>query len=967
MQTFRRLTSLLLTLLAFTTQAQVVTTQPSPFLETDAVTIIFDATKGDAGLKDFTGDVFIYTGVVTASPTSGTWNHVKSPSFSTGDPASKMTRSSTNANLYSITITPRTFYPGVLTTEKIYRLAMLFKNADGTKSGRGTSGSDIYIEVAQDAFDLRFTNPTGTPPFFFAQNTATNVTVTTSIPATITLFLNGNQIAQQTNTTSLTAPVTLTQTGANTLRATAANGTTTAETSTMLQSRPAVTTAALPAGAKADGVTYLNGGTSVILSLTAPNKQFVYVLGDFNNWQPAAASFMKRVVDNNTASVTDAATGRWWVQIDGLTPGQEYGYQFLVDGSIRVADAYAEKILDPNNDQYIPEVTYPSAQRQYPTGKTTGIVSVLQTNQTPYVWQATRFQRPARTNMVVYELLVRDFVARHDYATLRDTLNYIQRLGINTIELMPINEFDGNETWGYNPDFYFTPDKYYGTRLAFKQFIDECHRRGIAVVLDMVLNQSTGQSPMVGLYADASGYAPRSDNPWFNVSAPHPYNVFNDLNHESPYTRYFTKRVIEYWLKEYHVDGYRFDLAAGFSQVPKTGDTYENYDQSRVNIWKDYYDHQMSVDNTSYPILEFFPHPVSATNPTDEGIVLSNYGLMLWGNMTYNYNEATMGYVNNSDLSRAYYKTRGLTQPNLITYMESHDEERLMFKNLTYGNSSGTYSIKNLPTALARQELAAAFFFTVPGPKMIWQFGEVGYDKSIFQCPDGTFPQPPRNADDCKLSNKPILWNYYQDANRRKLYNVYRNLIALKKSESVFENPTTYTQQLAGATKSIHLADANTSVTVIGNFDVTATTIDPAFQTTGKWYNYLSGDSITVTNVNAQISLQPGQYAVYTNRRIRSTVLATRGGQAQANVFNLTVAPNPARGTTTVNYELPIGGPVQLTVRNVLGQNVLSLPAARETAGSHTRELPLGQLAPGVYIVLLQAESRQQILRLVVE
>ena len=284
MQTFRRLTSLLLTLLAFTTQAQVVTTQPSPFLETDAVTIIFDATKGDAGLKDFTGDVFIYTGVVTSSPTGSTWNHVKNPSFSTGDPASKMTRSGTNANLYSITITPRTFYPGVLTTEKIYQLAMLFKNADGTKSGRGTSGSDIYIDVAQDAFDLRFTNPTGTPPFFFAQNTATNVTVTTSIPATITLFLNGNQIAQQTNTTSLTAPVTLTQAGANTLRATAANGTTTAETSTTLQSRPAVTTAALPAGAKADGVTYLNGGTSVIISLTAPNKQFVYVLGDFNNW-----------------------------------------------------------------------------------------------------------------------------------------------------------------------------------------------------------------------------------------------------------------------------------------------------------------------------------------------------------------------------------------------------------------------------------------------------------------------------------------------------------------------------------------------------------------------------------------------------------------------------------------------------------------------------------------------------------
>jgi hypothetical protein len=57
--------------------------------------------------------------------------------------------------------------------------------------------------------------------------------------------------------------------------------------------------------------------------------------------------------------------------------------------------------------------------------------------------------------------------------------------------------------------------------------------------------------------------------------------------------------------------------------------------------------------------------------------------------------------------------------------MESHDEERLMFKNLTYGNSSGTYNIKDLQTALDRVKLAAAFFLTLPGPKMIWQFGEL--------------------------------------------------------------------------------------------------------------------------------------------------------------------------------------------------------------------------------------------------
>ena len=316
--------------------------------------------------------------------------------------------------------------------------------------------------------------------------------------------------------------------------------------------RPAVVTAALPAGAK-DGITYLNGGTSVILNLTAPNKQFVYAIGEFNNWQTPTSSYMNKTPDGN----------RWWVQINGLTPGREYAYQYLVDGTLRVADPYCEKILDPNDDRFIPAVTYPNL-KPYPTGQTTGIVSVLQTNQTPYVWTATSFQRPARTKMVAYELLLRDFIARHDYQTLRDTLNYLSRLGVNAISLMPINEFDGNDNWGYSPDFYFAPDKYYGTKLALKQFIDECHRRGIAVILDMVLNHSTGQSPMVQLYQDASGN-PAANNPWFNQTATHPYNVYNDLNHESTFTRYFSKQVMSFWLQEYHIDGYRFDLAGGFT------------------------------------------------------------------------------------------------------------------------------------------------------------------------------------------------------------------------------------------------------------------------------------------------------------------------------------------------------------------------------------------------------------------
>ncbi|WP_210519318.1 DUF4961 domain-containing protein [Hymenobacter terricola] len=953
MQTFRRLTVLLLTLVAWTAQAQVVTTQPVFFTDTTPVTITYDATQGNGALANFTGPVYIWTGTVTNLSTSTTnWRNVHSPSFGVADATALMTRDAANPNLYHITFTPRTYYP-IPAAETLLRLGMIFKNADGSIVGRATGGGDIFVDAAQAGLTARITSPapgTNGNPLFVSLNTQLTVTGTASASASLALSLNGTQVAQQASATTLTSAVTIAQAGRNVIRFTASSGTTQSVDSLVVVVAPAVVTAALPAGAK-DGITYLNGGTSVILNLTAPNKQFVYALGEFNNWQTANNAFMNKTPDGN----------RWWVQINGLTPGREYAYQYLVDGALRVADPYCEKILDPNDDQYIPAITYPGL-KAYPSGQTTGIVSVLQTNQTPYVWTTTNFQRPARTNLVVYELLMRDFVNRHDYQTLRDTLAYISRLGVNAIELMPINEFDGNDNWGYSPDFYFAPDKYYGTKLAFKQFIDEAHRRGIAVILDMVLNHSTGQSPMVQLYA--TNGAPAANNPWFNQTAPHPYSVYNDLNHESAFTKYFSKQVMSFWLQEYHIDGYRFDLAGGFTQNPSTTSTYGNYDQSRINIWMDYYQHLISVDPNLYPILEHFPD-------NSEGTVLANNGFMLWGNANYNYNEATMGYVSTSNFSYGYYGStaqggRGWNSPNLVTYMESHDEERLMYKNLTFGNSAGTYSTRDLNTALAREELAAAFFFTVPGPKMLWQFGELGYDKSIFICSNGTLPTPYGN-DQCKLSAKQPVWNYYQDPNRRHLYDVFRSLIALKKREPVFAAPTTYTQQLAGAAKTIHLTGPTLSVTVLGNFDVTATTVDPNFQRTGKWYNYLSGDSITVTNVNGLITLQPGAYAVYTSRRIvKATLLGTKARTTDA--LRLTAAPNPSSSTASILYELATPAAVTVTVLNVLGATVRTVSSsAVQAAGAHDVTLPVQDLADGIYLVRLSTGQLTQTTRLVVQ
>ncbi|RSK43372.1 DUF4961 domain-containing protein [Hymenobacter perfusus] len=939
-------------------RAQVVTTQPSPFLASQAVTITYNATQGNAALANFTGDVYIWTGVVIDRPTGTQWTNVKSPSFNQADPAAKMTRVS--ANVYTITFTPNTFYP-IPAGTTIYRLGMIFKNADGSLVGRGPDG-DIYVDVAQNQFDLRFTAPTGPGATFVPLNTPTTVTGTSAVPATLTLSLNGTQVAQQNNATSISTSVTLTQAGANTVRLTATNGTSTASSDLVLQTRPAVTLAALPAGAKRDGVTYINNGTSAILSLTAPNKQFIHAIGEFNNWTANEASYMKRTPNAAGTAADNSVDGRWWVQIDGLTAGREYAYQFQVDGGLRVPDPFTEKVLDPNNDRFITATTYPNL-KAYPTGQTTGIVSVLQSNAPGYTFQTTNFQRPKKEDMVVYELLPRDFIARHDYQTLVDTLAYLQRLGVNVIELMPVNEFEGNESWGYNTSFYFAPDKYYGPKNDLKRFIDECHRRGMAVVLDMVLNQSFGQSPMVQMYFEDGN--PSTSNPWFNRTATHPFNVGYDFNHESAFTRYFSKRVMEFWLKEYNIDGYRFDLSKGFTQKVTTDvGTWNQYDQSRVNIWKDYRDFLVSTDATSYSILEHLGN-------NDEEKVLSDMGLMLWGEMNAPYNEATMGYHDGgkSNFSGGYYRQRGWDQPNLISFMESHDKERLMYKNVAFGNSSGSYSVKNLPTALKRQEMAAAFFFPVPGPKMIWQFGEVGYDQSISTCSDGTVPAPYDVEGPCKLANKPILWNYYQNADRRRLYDVYRSLITLKTQEPAFENPASFTQNLNGAVKTMHLTDPRLNVTIVGNFDVQTATVVPDFQAAGTWYNYLTGEAVTVTNTTAPLTLAPGQYAVYTSRRIAipaGTVLSSKT-RREALALQLTAAPNPAGASAQLRYTLPQAGTVQVTVSNLLGATVQTLPATRQAAGNRELELPLSNLSNGVYLVRLTTGEQQQTVRLVVQ
>lgn len=593
----------------------------------------------------------------------------------------------------------------------------------------------------------------------------------------------------------------------------------------------------VPDGA-GDGTTFVKSGTGVIFNLYAPGKTSVSVIGDFNNWQPTA--------------MTPTPDGtRWWVEVDGINPNTEYSYQYEINGSLKVADPYSHEVLDPNNDQYIPASVYPNL-KPYPTGKTSGEVTDFEVNAPAYTWKVQTFTRPAQKDLVVYELLVRDFVATHSYQTLTDTLNYIASLGVNAIELLPVNEFEGNDSWGYNSNFMFALDKYYGTPNAYKAFIDACHARGIAVIQDIVLEDQFGSSPMCQMYWDAAANEPAANSPWFDQTTMHPDGVGYQLNHSLAATQYFTENVMKYWMQEYHIDGYRFDEAKGYTQVNSGSDesAWAAYDATRVALWTKYNAYMKSLDPTFYTILEMF----SANN---EESVYASLGMMCWNNESTPGEQTTMGYATNPswDLSGMFYDAFGFssTPPSpygLVGYFESHDEERLQYKNEQYGNSSGSYNVKDLATGLERDEAGAAIMFSSPGPKMLWQFGELGYDISIDQ--------------NGRTGDKPILWNYNTDPNRRHLYSIYQKMINMKIKNKVFET-TNFSYSLSGAVKTIQLLDPSANVEVIANFDVVPETVGISFPAAGTWYDNITGNSITIPTAINNMTLAPGEYHVYSS------------------------------------------------------------------------------------------------------
>ena len=685
-----------------------------------------------------------------------------------------------------------------------------------------------------------------------------------------------------------------------------------------------------------------NSVTFVLYAQDTDNNMhdYCYLVGDWNQWERNAGSSMKR----------DKESGCWWLTVTGFDPATEYRYQFRLGNQpasdICVSDPYTEIVYDQWNDKYLDGVPV------FPEGAK-ALVSAFQIERPSYSWRINDFKIEDKRDLVIYELLFRDFSTTKDIAGAVANFDHIKNLGVNAVELMPVQEFDGNSSWGYNPNHYFALDKAYGTREEYKQFIDLCHENGIAVIIDVVYNHTFGSHTWAKMWWDSKNNRTAANNPWYNAIARHPYNVGHDFNHGEPMVKEHVKQSLEYLLKEYKVDGFRFDLTKGFTQK-NTGENvaaWSQKDDSRIAILKDYADYIWSVKNDAVVIFEHLSEP-------DEEEILANHGIQLWRNVNENYRSAVTGGTGN-------FKDMYSTSPfgGYVGYMESHDEERLCYgasddvssivwgvigiggdwdndkkmavegdlfvvknvmidakdefkirkagvwnNNYNYGASSenfklaagqgyklinggssknigvqttGTYDIyfsydheivwlmqvgqkpnytpvakpetseEALSVAMRRAGASAAFFLTVPGPKMIWQFGEIGYDLSI-NYPSGT--------DDDRTSEKPVKTDEYMKVPERKaLYDTYVGLIKFRRDNPrFFDADAKFDWDPDSEVKTIMCTVDSKRFHVVGNF---AKEIRSYSVPAGQWKDYFNNGA----EVSGNITLKPGEFLLLTD------------------------------------------------------------------------------------------------------
>jgi 1,4-alpha-glucan branching enzyme len=259
----------------------------------------------------------------------------------------------------------------------------------------------------------------------------------------------------------------------------------------------------------------------------APNAQQVSLIGSFNDW------------NGNKHPMQAEDNGHWYTDIADARIGDQYRYLLTTaKGKFIRIDPYAREVTSSVGNAVVHDPNFN--------------------------WEGDDFHLAARSELVIYELHVGTFNDEEkdnlpgQFASLSSRLGHLKKLGINAIQIMPISQFAGERSWGYNPAHIFSVDLAYGGPLAFKKFVKRAHRNGIAVILDVVYNHfgpgdldlwqfdGWSENDRGGIYFYNDD---RARTPWGDTCPDYGRNEVRQYIFDNVFM----------WLDEYHVDGLRFD------------------------------------------------------------------------------------------------------------------------------------------------------------------------------------------------------------------------------------------------------------------------------------------------------------------------------------------------------------------------------------------------------------------------
>ncbi|MEL7242024.1 MAG: alpha-amylase family glycosyl hydrolase [Cyanobacteria bacterium J06573_2] len=423
-----------------------------------------------------------------------------------------------------------------------------------------------------------------------------------------------------------------------------------------------------------------------------------------------------------------------------------------------------------------------------------------------YVWFHDDKPLPPDNELVIYELHVADFsggendkYARGKYQHVIEKLDYFVELGINAIELMPVKEYPGDYSWGYNPRHFFATETSYGETADLKKLIDECHGKGIRVFMDGIYNHSEASSPLTQIDHDYwYHHEPRDpDNNWgpeFN------YEKYDD-NLDTYPARKFIGDTVRFWIEEYHIDGIRYDAAR---QIANYDFMHWIVDEAK----------KTAGAKPFYNIAEHIPETTSITNldgPMDG----------CWHDSFYHcIREHICG--DKFDLEELKdvidCKRQGfMGATNVVNYITNHDHDRIMVELAERGFFD--------EEAFHRLKFAAAILMTAVGVPMLWMGQEFGEYK----------PQTPESSK--------IEWGLLENDLNKGLFEYYKGLIHLRKNnhalygeniEFIHENHEAkvlaYTRWNEEGSRVVVVA--NFSENFLAGYQV------PNFPAVGKWHEW---------------------------------------------------------------------------------------------------------------------------------